>query len=357
MAPHRAQHLAVVAGLALAASLVLYAGGVFTVAPGSTVGAPVVSQRYHPTIYRRTHVPALSRSSNARHNSFLRPRRTVDDIAIPILRDSISTGHSPFHNVRDISEILRGCAGEGEKKGPEFFSAKIDSIKPAFEGSEVYYVVVDAPKIAEKYQIAGQFAQMRVDGESKPGFFAMANKPGSEKLEFLIKTVDGTAGKINALNAGDPVEITDVMGKGFPWDKVKDNSQFTDGTYVFATGTGFGPIRAMIEAGTFKGRKNMKIYYGVKDENHLIFKEDFQNWMDQGLLGDVSEMPIVPVFSCESPETDKKYVQDVAVLGGDDLNPEKAAAIICGHFDMTGKLKERLMGEMGMPADNILTNF
>jgi len=153
------------------------------------------------------------------------------------------------HRVR----LIAPCAEE--KKGPEFGPAKIADIQPACEGG-VYRVCVDAPQTASQYAKAGQFAQMRV-GESKPGFFAMSNRPGSEKLEFLIKSVDGTAGLINSMKVGDQLEITDVMGKGFPWDGVSDNEKFNGGTYVFATGTGFGPIKAMIQSGSFKGRKNV----------------------------------------------------------------------------------------------------
>eukprot|EP00466_Bigelowiella_natans_P002242 jgi/Bigna1/91235/estExt_fgenesh1_pg.C_940003 len=287
-----------------------------------------------------------SRSSYQRNDAraaFGNHRRQLMD---PLLRGSM--GYLPY---ADRCERTRINAAGG-KKEPEFFSANIDSIKPACEGGKVYSVVVNSPRTSAKYEKAGQYAQMRV-GDSKPGFFAMANKPGSEKLEFLIKSVDGTAGIINEMKPGDSLEISDAMGNGFPWDRVSDNEAFSDGTYVFATGTGFGPIRAMIESGLFKGRKNLKIYYGVRDTKQMPFKDEFGKWMEQGLLGeDGGDNPIVPVFSCEQ----KGYVQDVAVFGS-DLDPEKTTAVICGHWDMTGKLKERLTEELGIPMENILTNF
>eukprot|EP00468_Gymnochlora_sp_CCMP2014_P012331 CAMPEP_0167753560 /NCGR_PEP_ID=MMETSP0110_2-20121227/7783_1 /TAXON_ID=629695 /ORGANISM="Gymnochlora sp., Strain CCMP2014" /LENGTH=322 /DNA_ID=CAMNT_0007639343 /DNA_START=971 /DNA_END=1939 /DNA_ORIENTATION=+ len=245
-----------------------------------------------------------------------------------------------------------------EKKEPEFYDAKLLSIEKAAEEGDVYKLVVDSPRAKEQYQIAGQFTQMRA-GDNKPGFFAIANKPGEESLEFVIKKVPGTAGALTELSPGDSVEMTDVMGKGFPWDKVSDNEKYNGGTYVFATGTGFGPIKAMIEAGTFKGRSNMKIYYGARSPNHMPFRDQFEAWFKEGLLGDSSEMPIIPVYSCDENMAKKEngYVQDVAVLSSDGVDPATASAIICGHWDMTNVLKQKLTEDFGMPAENILTNF
>ncbi|GAB5369884.1 hypothetical protein AAMO2058_001445000, partial [Amorphochlora amoebiformis] len=181
---------------------------------------------------------------------------------------------------------------------------------------------------------------------------------GDESLEFLIKKVDGTAGLLTDLKSGDSLEMTDIMGKGFPWERVADNAKYKGGTYVFATGTGFGPIKAMIESGTFKGRTGMKIYYGARDPSHMACKEQFQTWFQQGLLGDSPDMPIIPVYSCAAQNSDeeKSYVQDVAVLSTDGIDPSTASAIICGHWDMTNILKEKL-ADFGMPSENILTNF
>jgi len=270
---------------------------------------------------------------------------------VPLLRKSIdmpSSSSSRYPLTRVRAE---------EKKGPEFHKAKVASIEEAAAGG-VYTVKVDSPTTLSQYTTPGQFSQIKV-GDIKPGFFAMANKPGEDSLEFLIKKVDGAAGTIVGLKSGDELEITDVMGKGFPWDNVKDNDKYNGGTYVFATGTGFGPIKAMIEEGLFKGRKGLKIYYGARNEEHVPFRQKFDEWFKEGLLGNSEEIPIVPVYSCDGTEKkEKQYVQDVAVVDtGDHIDPKTASAIICGHFDMTNTMKEKLVGELGFPPENILTNF
>jgi len=300
------------------------------------------------TATKTSYKTSYKTSHGSSHGSAIRLHHEL----IPIIKASISS-RARHSNTAHQVHLLRPKAGE--KKEPEFYPAKIESIETACSGG-VFSVTIDNPKARQNYQKPGQYAQMRV-GDSKPGFFALANKPGDNKLEFLIKKVDGTAGLITDLAPGDHLEMTDVMGKGFPWENVADNDKYNGGTYVFATGTGFGPIKALIENGTFKGRSNLKIYYGAKDSAHMPFYDKFQDWFDQGLLGVGSDVPIIPVFSCEPKNGEGKgYVQDVAVIGGNNVDPQTASAIICGHWDMTNVLKEKL-GDFGMPKENILTNF
>lgn len=49
------------------------------------------------------------------------------------------------------------------------------------------------------------------------------------------------------LTAGDQVDVSPVMGKGFPIQRVPPEK--VPNLYIFATGTGISPIKALIESG------------------------------------------------------------------------------------------------------------
>lgn len=149
--------------------------------------------------------------------------------------------------------------------------------------------------IAKGYQIPGQFIQMKIPGvDGKPGFFAIASPPPKPDdteglLEFLIKVSDSTVPLVS-LKPGDTVEVSPVMGKGFP---IKEN--FSGYKYDFpiqnvvlmASGTGITPIRAAIESGALElpdeeddgvfGR-SCRLYWGCKDEAGTPWPDKIKEW-------------------------------------------------------------------------------
>ena len=165
-------------------------------------------------------------------------------------------------------------------------------------------LTIDIGELGKGYSASGQYVQMKI-GESKPGFFAIASPPGGNGVvEVLVKNQGSTAellcqtkpgnewqccsshGCMHAPTnagqygdflklfptapqyrtirsdtwgsccwiphileghcAGDEVDVSPVMGKGFPIDKTPPD-QFKS-VIIFATGTGIGPIKALIES-------------------------------------------------------------------------------------------------------------
>ena len=164
-------------------------------------------------------------------------------------------------------------------------------------------LTIDAGNISEGYEFPGQYVQIKV-GEGKPGFFAIASPPcgeGASSLEFLIKATDSTTPLITA-KPGDTVEMSPVMGKGFP---IKEN--FSGYKYDFpiqnvvlmASGTGIAPLRAAIESGVLElpdeeddgvfGR-SCKLYWGCKDEESMPWQDRMKDWDARGV-------EVVPVLS------------------------------------------------------------
>jgi predicted ferric reductase len=63
------------------------------------------------------------------------------------------------------------------------------------------------------------------------------------------------------------------MGKGFPIASVPPEE--VDRVLIFATGTGIGPIKALIESGALEAdkRKEVRLYFGCTDNDSTPYKE------------------------------------------------------------------------------------
>jgi len=166
------------------------------------------------------------------------------------------------------------CAGWGADI--EWSKGTVVETSKAAEG--LVRLTVDIGQLAKGYTKGGQYLQLKV-GESKPGFFAIASAPSPElPIELLVKNQGSTAEilcdskpgtspaiaahsgtfpeqtchhghdrLINVLHdTGDEVDVSPVMGKGFPLDRAQPEQ--APYLYIFATGTGISPIKALIES-------------------------------------------------------------------------------------------------------------
>ncbi len=119
--------------------------------------------------------------------------------------------------------------------------------------SQLHRVLVDIGPRASDYTRPGQYVQIKVGDDGKPGFFAIASAPDTNNqgvLELLIKNAGEAAEKLCALGAGAQVDASPVQGKGFPIERIPVDSHST--VLMFATGTGISPIKALIESGDIK---------------------------------------------------------------------------------------------------------
>ncbi|KAI8106457.1 hypothetical protein M9435_001001 [Picochlorum sp. BPE23] len=226
-----------------------------------------------------------------------------------------------------------------------FGPAKVVEQKKIANG--MHRLLVDVGADASKgYTVPGQFVQIKVE-ESKPGFFAIASPPdvnNAGMVELLVKNAGETAEKLCVLDAGSEISVSDVMGKGFPLDRIPSNEYHT--VYIFATGSGVSPIKAIIESDALKAkeRKLVKLYYGAKNREAMAYGDSLEEW--KKLYG----VEVEPVFS----ETGV-YVQDAFAKENPALGPG-VAAIVCGQKEMAEAVRG-MFAEAGIDADLILTNF
>jgi NAD(P)H-flavin reductase len=101
--------------------------------------------------------------------------------------------------------------------------------------------------------LSGQYVQLRLNEETKPLFLAIASAPDAENpsFEFLVKKTDGNEW-CTGLASGAAVEISQVLGNGFPMEENLEGFKYdfpTQNVLLFAAGSGLAPIKAAIESG------------------------------------------------------------------------------------------------------------
>ncbi|CBJ32096.1 conserved unknown protein [Ectocarpus siliculosus] len=242
-----------------------------------------------------------------------------------------------------------------------FSKAKVVETGKIAEGQ--YALTIDAGDIAKEYTAPGQYVQIKVTSSAKPGFFAIASPPdaSSGSLEFLIKENDATKALVG-VKAGGSVEVSTVMGKGFP---IKEN--FTGYKYDFpvqnvvlsASGTGIAPFRAAIESGALElpdadddgvfGR-SCKLYWGCRDEESMPWKDRVEAWDKRGV-----EVVVVLSQPSESWTGRTGFVQQAIKEEGIPL-PRNSAVLVCGHKEMAEEVKE-IAEKAGVLDGRVLSNF
>mmetsp|Transcript_25027 Transcript_25027/g.69862 ORF Transcript_25027/g.69862 Transcript_25027/m.69862 type:complete len:305 (-) Transcript_25027:337-1251(-) len=215
--------------------------------------------------------------------------------------------------------------------------------------SLIWSVKLDVGDIAGGYVKPGQFIQAKV-GDSKPGFFAIASPPTEDNnlkgvLELLVKEQGGTAELLCKMAAGDKLEVSPVMGKGFPIENLPTAE--CPCVALFATGSGISPVKALIESGSLEAdkRSSVTLYFGAADEEAMACKESFPMWKKLGIK-------VVPVLSSAG----NGYVQDAFSAAGGVTDGSGTGIVLCGQKEMAMAVTE-IATEAGVPKQRILTNF
>lgn len=219
--------------------------------------------------------------------------------------------------------------------------------------------------LCDAYRVPGMYVKIRNDEAEKPGYFSITCAPNiAGYFEFLVKETPGSQWLCD-VQEGDDVEMSPVMGKGFPIVPILDQLTYPPlaeeekpkDILLFATGSGIAPIRAAIESLlngiNVPSRRSVKLYYGARYPKRMAYVERFKLWEEDGV-------EVVPVMSrpelADEPWTGKTgYIQDVLKQDGVQA-PRQTGALLCGVKGMTEDVK-RILLDAGVPENRILFNF
>ncbi|CAB9514448.1 Fruit protein pKIWI502 [Seminavis robusta] len=280
-----------------------------------------------------------------------------------VLTTTTNTQQLPIAANNNEANIRRGTVlFMGWGPDPIWSPATVTSNEKACQsGSCVSITLSVNPETAAEYAIPGQYVQMRLDGDTKPLFLAIASGPDKENasFEFLIKKTEGNEW-ITSAASGTTVEMSQVLGGGFPMDENLEGFKYdfpTQNVLLFAAGSGIAPIKAAMESGQLNvagsgggGGRTARLYYGVQNPDELCFVESFGQWEQMGYQ-------IVPVLSQPPADWEGRtgYVQAALEEDGVPI-PRNSGALMCGMKGMAEAVKDILV-KAGVFEGRVLTNF
>lgn len=200
-----------------------------------------------------------------------------------------------------------------------------------------------ASKVARSFHAPGQYHRVRVPG-GDDATFAIASAPGSVAFEYLIRVVDGVAGRWASLPVGATVDVSLPDGPGFPLEQARGKNLL-----LIGTGTGFAPLRSVIRTLVPERADYGRVLgaYGVLTPAHLAYRHELASWAEAGVH-------ITPTVTTGSPEWQGKVGQVQAIVV--DLPVDDTLAFLVGQPEMTREVTD-LLAAKGLPRERAFLNF
>lgn len=220
-----------------------------------------------------------------------------------------------------------------------FHTLKVKELKK--ETQKTISIVFDIPEaLASEFKYdAGQYLTIKttINGEEIRRSYSISSY-GSEKLQVSCKMIDGgkmSTHLVKELGVGDSLEVMPPMGNF--------TMSSTDLPLVlFAAGSGVTPIFSILKKALSEGNMPIKLYYGNRAEEEVIFKNELEALKNQ--------------------YADRFLVQQFLSSNGERLDTDRTASLVnssetaqyfvCGPEGMIAAVKSGLE-KANVPAASI----
>lgn len=251
-----------------------------------------------------------------------------------------AAGMALFCCARPHSDMVIECREINAVKDVEVktLPCRVESMELA--AADVMILKLKLPASERMQFLAGQYIDILLK-DDKPRSFSLANPPHDDALlELHVRNISGgsfTHHVFSEMKVRDILRIKGPLGTFFLREDM-------DNPIIFvASGTGFAPIKAIIEHALKIGLKRpMHFYWGARQRADLYLFEQAEDWAAQGIR-------FTPVLS-EAPESDHwqgrtGLVHEAVMADYPDLSAH--ALYVCGapvmveaaHTDFTQRCK------------------
>lgn len=252
------------------------------------------------------------------------------------------------------SDLTMECGPLLEADPVKAFPARVESI--AYPAADVAVVVLRIPPLARLRYRAGQYVEVLVPGGHTRNYsIARAFDGDAAFIELHVRHVEGGlfSGRFfGAIASGDILHLKAPHGAFH----LQDDS---DRPILFvATGTGFAPVKAMVEslAGQ-SSRRKLRFYWGGRRPADLYMRELCDQW--ERTLADFRLIPVLSAAQAGDAWAGRTgRVQDAILADHADLREYEVYA--CGSPAMVEATGSVLVANRGLPpqrfyADSFLT--
>lgn len=227
--------------------------------------------------------------------------------------------------------------------------ARVESMTLA--APDVMIIELKLPSSEQFRFLAGQYIEILLkDGTRRA--FSLANPPGDgPHLQLHIRRVPGgrfTGHVFTTMKQRDLLRINGPHGSFF----LREDSDKP--MLLVAGGTGFAPIKAVIEHAIARGsRRAMHLYWGGRQREDLYFRALAEGWTQQH-----AHIRFVPVLS-EPAAQDRwsgrtGFVHAAAMQDFPDLSRHQV--YVCGSPAMVAAARRDFVGQCRLPEDEFIAD-
>jgi len=182
--------------------------------------------------------------------------------------------------------------------------------------------------------LAGQYIDI-LQKDDKPRSFSLANAPHeSEFLELHVRNIAGGAFTHHVFNEMKERDILRIKGPLGTFFLREDSNK----PIIFvASGTGFAPVKAIIEHAMFIGLKRpMHLYWGVRKQADFYMLDETIQWEQYGIK--ITRVVSDEAWSGRTGFVHQAVVDDYADLSGYQVYACGAPVVVeAAHRDLTQK--------------------
>lgn len=260
-------------------------------------------------------------------------------------------GHALFCCAKPLSTLVieaREVGGAGEMQ-PRILPSRVQRIeRPA---PDVAVISLKLPAHERLQFKAGQYVEFLLK-EGKRRSYSMANAPHDDEfVQLHVRHMPGghfTEHVFGKMKERDILRIEGPFGSFF----LREES---DKPMVFvASGTGFAPIKAVIEHALYRGVKRpMTLYWGGRRPQDIYMMDLARSWE-----ATVEGFRFVPVVSDALPEDDWQgrtgFVHLAALADFPDLSGHQVYA--CGAPVVVDSARRDFVGKAGLPENEFFAD-
>lgn len=214
---------------------------------------------------------------------------------------------------------------------------------------DVMALQIELPPGEQLQFAAGQHIAL-LPKDQKPRNFSLANAPHEgEFLELHVRKMEGGTFTQQVFNRMKERDILRFKG---PLGELRLREDSAKPAIFVADGTGFAPIRSMIEHALHLGlQRPMHLYWGGRRPADLYLQDEARQWESRGVK-------FIPVLSAALPEDNwqgRSGELHQAVLDDfGDLSGHEVYA--CGTPEMVNAVRHELASQRGLPGTSFFSS-
>ncbi|MEA3272205.1 MAG: FAD/NAD(P)-binding protein [Patescibacteria group bacterium] len=224
------------------------------------------------------------------------------------------------------------------------FWAKIKKIKNETDDIRLFVLKLD-----KKVDFnVGQFCLVGIPGFGEAPFDICSPTKNKKQIEIVVRCAGMLTQKMFEFRVGDNFTFRGPYGNGFPSLKSFENRNLL----MLGGGTGIIVIRGLIQEMLdvdFQSKKSVHIFYGAKDWDCMLFRDEFKEWKKKYNLHLILEDTRNAKMSCGKGII--THLFDAVKL------TENPKIIMCGPPVMYKFCMQKIVKKLKTPPENIFISL